>query len=806
MRSSSGSLFQSLGAEQLKDLSPMVDRRARGIERRESEEEQRAQDAWTSRTEAEGWRQQGGRGGAGWRGARDLNQTDRFTVLVAQSQLRLHCRQTETEALSSTLQLNIGLVWDLHVCFMRKSDSILLWTCVIESELHSRTSSEMGSDCRFFMHVVKAAGCKVTSEEQIGSLLELEGEVQSHSPDPQQASVSDLSASMATHSDSLASHSSPVQMMDSGLLGTFSGFSQPAGIGMNVEVGTAPLQPQKLPSVSELQYPSPRAGSDVPKDHSATLPEPHAPLSPLDVSAGSLDDSWQDQTGPLSTEPPFAPSISVKFSDQADLLAASPEDTPDSWPSRESTTYAGGDERDTDGSDRKQKRKKKRRQKDEGSYEHLEGRGELEMQGAGENTPPAEESYHRIGPRRDRGEGGWEEQLGKSGARGKKSKNRKKLPEEWSVTVEPFVPSSVTASETKAEAMVDLGSPTKERMEISSAHMETNQNTWKKGFNPEEDSSPLSQGVRSPTSAAISPLVLNSELNATAAPFTMPSSTNKTTLGSVPEAASSGDPVDVLIDTENASLGHSNQTFYPPFSTENTGALGDMVDSGLFDISSSFQESSMQGVSEGDTSAFSSASQTSQTVSPKDEALASAPPLSPSDASWLLNTSKLSSKSEIFDLSDTSALGLPLPLGLTFNTPSPAPLRSPKTTAQNSSPSIKMENRPRSNQESSPHRHPLLLHRPLLLQSLPEFQDLVSILQQSLFFLALLIQWKTQLWSLQLSPSWKCRVPADSFPCPSFQHFLSLPPIGGYKEDLNQPPHLNSSLLYLAIKCLLIFP
>ncbi|MED6287077.1 hypothetical protein CHARACLAT_012764 [Characodon lateralis] len=220
----------------------MVDRLARGIERRESEEEQVLNghtvvtpdqrqimscclslpasippiafvvlshtptphfnsgpigSAWTSRTEAEGWRQQGGRGG---------NRT--------------------------------------------------------------------------------AAGCKVTSGEQIGSLLELEGEVQSHSPDQQQASVSDLSASMATHSDSLASHSSPVQMMDSGLLGTFSGFSQPGGIGMNVEVGTAPLQPQKLPSVSELQYPSPRAGSDIPKDHSAMLPEPHAPLSPLDVSAG----------------------------------------------------------------------------------------------------------------------------------------------------------------------------------------------------------------------------------------------------------------------------------------------------------------------------------------------------------------------------------------------------------------------------------------------------------------------------------------------------------------------------------------
>uniref|UniRef100_A0A3P9P6T5 Microtubule-associated protein n=1 Tax=Poecilia reticulata TaxID=8081 RepID=A0A3P9P6T5_POERE len=483
-------------------------------------------------------------------------------------------------------------------------------------------------------------------------------------------------ASMAAHSDSLASHSSSVQMMDSGMLGPFPGFSQPGGIGMNVEVGAAPLQPQKPSSISESQYPTPQAGSEVPKDHSAMLPESQAPGSPLDVSAGSLDDSWQDQIGSPSTDPSFAPSVSVKFSDQVDQLAAKPENTPESWPGRESTAYAGGDERDTDGSDRKQKKKKKRRQKDEGSYEHVESRGQPEMQEAGENTPPTEEFYHRIGPRRDRGECGWEEQLGKSGGRGKKSKNRKKLPEEWAVTAEPFVPSSVTASEMKVEALVDLGSSVNETMESSFADMDTSQHTWKKEFYPEEDPSTLPQDLFSPTAAAISPLALNSELNATATPFTMPSSTNKTIPGSFPEA------VDVLMDTENAGLGQSNQNICPPFSSENTGAVADLIDRGMFDISSSFQESSMRAVSDGDTSAFSSASQTSQAVSPKGDVLASAPPLSPSDASWMLNNSQLSSNSDLFDFSDTSAASPPLPLGLSFNTPSPAPLRSPKTTAQ----------------------------------------------------------------------------------------------------------------------------
>uniref|UniRef100_A0A3Q2CGY1 Microtubule-associated protein n=1 Tax=Cyprinodon variegatus TaxID=28743 RepID=A0A3Q2CGY1_CYPVA len=520
----------------------------------------------------------------------------------------------------------------------------------------------------------------------------------------QEAHGAQKPVSMAAHSDSLASHSSPVQMMDSGLLGTFQGFSQPGGIGMTVEVGASPVQTQKTPSISEPQYPTPQAASDVPKDHSAALPEFHAPSSPLDASAGSLEDTWQDQTGAISTDPPLAPSITVTFSDQAEQLTASPEDAPGSWPSRESSAYAGGDERDTDGSDRKQKKKKKRRQKDEGSYENFESRDQSEMQGAGENTPPTEEFYHRIGPRRDRGEGGWEEHIGKSGGRGKKSKNRRKLPEEWAVTAEPFVPSSAIASETKSDIMMDLGSPNNELLETSLADTDGGKHAMKKEVYPEEGSTPLSQDVFSPTAAVISPLALNSELNATAAPFTMPSPTNKTTLGNFAGAASSGDPVDILLDTENAILGQSNQTFYNPFSSENTEAVGNMVDSGMFDTSSSIHESSMTGVSEGDTSAFSSASQSSQALSPK--VLASAPPLSPSDASWLLNNSQTSNSSDLFDFSETSAAGHPLLLGLSFNTPSPAPLRSPKTTAQEFQPKHKdgksTQNQSRKSPSSSP--------------------------------------------------------------------------------------------------------
>ncbi|XP_051267223.1 microtubule-associated protein 4 isoform X5 [Dicentrarchus labrax] len=533
-------------------------------------------------------------------------------------------------------------------------------------------------------HGVQKPGCKLTAGGQTSALRpEPQGEVWPRSLDQQQALATDfLSASMAGYSDPLGSQTSSAHMMDTGLMGAFSGFSQPGGMGVNLEVGAAPLSAEKIPSVAEPQHPTPPVGSDAPKEHSPMLPEPQAPRSPLDLSAGALGDGWPHQAGCLPTDLPFTPSVSTVISRHASHLAVSPDDAPDSWPSRESTAYAGGDEREGDGLDRKQKKKKKRRQKDEGSYEHLESRGQPELQAQGENTPVTEEFYHRIGPRRDRGEGGWEEQLGKSGGRGKRGKSRKKIPEEWGVMAEPFVPTS--ASQITEDVMMDLGSSVPANLEASFADMDTSQSPWKKEVFPEEGlvPSPLSQDLFSPTGTSINPLVLNSELKATAAPFTMPSTTNSATLASFPMASRPCDPFDLLIDTENASLGNRSQAFSPPFSPENEATGGDMVDSGMFDITSSLQESCVQGMPEADTSAFSPASQPSPGLSPKGEVLASAPPLSPSDASWLLNDSHMSSNSDPFDFSDMSTSGHPLPLGLSFDTPSPAPLRSPKTTAQ----------------------------------------------------------------------------------------------------------------------------
>ncbi|XP_029935447.1 microtubule-associated protein 4 isoform X3 [Myripristis murdjan] len=538
-------------------------------------------------------------------------------------------------------------------------------------------------------------GCKLTAGGQTSALRpEPQGEVRPRSLD-QQALASDfLAASMADYSDPLGSQTSPAQMMDSGAMGAFTGFSQPAlGVmGVNIEVGAAPLSAERPPSIAEPQQPSTPVGSDAPKQHSPMLPEPQPPRSPLDLSAGALGDCWPDEAGCLPNDLPFTPSVSSVISRHASHLAASPDDPPDSWPSRESSAYAGGDEKEGDGLDRKQKKKKKRRPKDEGSYEHLD-RGQFDLQGLGESSPTTEEYHHRVGPRRDRGaEGGWEEQLGKSGGRGKKGKSRKKLPEEWGVMAEPFVPSSAAASQISAEVMMDLGSSTQPHLDTSFPSMGTSLSPRSKEFYPDEGliSPPLSEDLFSHTAANVSPLVLNSELKATAAPFTMPSNNNNTTLGSLPKAPCPGDPFassyhDLLMDSENASLGNTTEAFSPPLSPESEMVSSDMVDSGMFEHTRSLTESCVQVVYEGDTSAFSPASQPSPDISPKEnhgEVVASAPPLSPSEASWLLNDSQLSSNSEPFDYSDIATQGLPLTLGLAFDTPSPAPLRSPKTTAQ----------------------------------------------------------------------------------------------------------------------------
>lgn len=267
------------------------------------------------------------------------------------------------------------------------------------------------------------------------------------------------------------------------------------------------------------------------------------------------------------------------------------------------------------------------------------------------------------------------------------------------MTAEPLVPASAVASQIKEEVLLDLGTA------AESSFADSNQSPWIQEEIVEEDllPKPLSEDLFSVTS--ISPLVLNSALNATAAPFTMPSTTNSATFESMPGNSYPAESFDLLMESENSGLDQGN------LSQEREAKVGDVIDSGMIDSTSFAQESCAHGVPEQD--AFPPASPSSQGHSP--EVLASAPPISPSDTLWVLNDSQLSSSTESFDLGNKKTQAHPLPSGLSFDTPCPAPLRSPKTTAQefdlkdektkkrkSSSPSLKGSTSPGETQQAPP--------------------------------------------------------------------------------------------------------
>ncbi|XP_028289980.1 microtubule-associated protein 4-like isoform X2 [Gouania willdenowi] len=372
--------------------------------------------------------------------------------------------------------------------------------------------------------------------------------------------------------------------------------------------------------MNQSEKATPPVRSEVTKEHSPMKPEPQPPRSPLDLSAGT---GCPEPAAFLSPHTGFFTSSSEQRTNCENPDAAA----------------AGGDEREADGLDRKQqqKKKKKRRQKEDGFYEHLESRGKSETHGLEENISPTEEGSHWVRPQQDRGDRAWEEPMGKSGGRTKRVKSRKKPPEEFGVMADTFVPSSSASPQVTEEVLLDLGSPHTSPELAPYGHMDT-----KDISDPNLVPGPLSEDLFLPDSSLI-PLVLNSELKATAAPFTMPFIQ---TLDS-----NNAESFDLFMTTEN--------NINLPLSPDAKTTAEDIVDSGM--------SRSVHVTPDADTSAFSSASKSSPALSPYGAAVASAPPLSPSDASWLINESRMSSSSKLFDFS--------------LETESPKPLRTPKTAA-----------------------------------------------------------------------------------------------------------------------------
>ncbi|KAK7123278.1 hypothetical protein R3I93_021633 [Phoxinus phoxinus] len=189
-----------------------------------------------------------------------------------------------------------------------------------------------------------------------------------------------------------------------------------------------PAEPLKVPA-EPLKIPAepPKVPAEPPKVPAEPLAAT-TPKSPLDTSAGVFGDHWSDEAG-IPSDLPFTPSVSTVISRHASHLVESQSDTTDPQWSPRDRSVGDAEEREGEGSDRKkEKKKKKRRPRDEVYDFHAEMQSESALP----------ESLHQS-----KEDGGWED-VGRIGGRAKKPKSRKKIPEEWAIHAEPFVPASAS--------------------------------------------------------------------------------------------------------------------------------------------------------------------------------------------------------------------------------------------------------------------------------------------------------------------------------------------------------------------------
>ncbi|XP_037393052.1 microtubule-associated protein 4 isoform X5 [Pygocentrus nattereri] len=492
---------------------------------------------------------------------------------------------------------------------------------------------------------------------------EPQGEVWPRQAD-QQAFVSDfLPGSMAGYPDQWGAQPHTAQMMDSGLMGPFSGFSQPAmGMGINMDVGVAPLQPEKPPSIADSQK-LPSLASEA-----LTMRK-----NPVDISPGVSADRWPDDAG-IPSDLPFTPSVSTVIGRHASHLTESTQDaSANQWSHRDSG-LGELDEREHEGSDRKKEKKKKKRRPKEDIWDPMESKSQLEMQGENISLP---EGSHQLSPRKERDRDvGWDrEDIVRGGGRIKKGKSRKKIPEEWAIHAEPFVPASASRSQ-------DFG-----------ADMAT---STLAGEASGQDLVSLSEDF---PDGSVMPSLLTRDLlslTATSPPALLdlsPAAPLATCPGHGPGFSPTG-PLsvssgfqDLLMETDSVDLGNTKDAFTLPVDPGKANPLASTMNDTQGFVSGGGpheelifeQEPSFIGPTVG-THVLADAPVVDPLMSTPGsagfgssmEALISAPPFSPSGTAWSLNDSQLNNHSEPFDITSMEGVTYEAPI------PVPAPLPSPR--------------------------------------------------------------------------------------------------------------------------------
>ncbi|XP_016339550.1 microtubule-associated protein 4-like isoform X6 [Sinocyclocheilus anshuiensis] len=422
-------------------------------------------------------------------------------------------------------------------------------------------------------------------------------------------------------------------MMDSSPMAAFTGFSQPSVMSA-VITGAAPFQTERPAGVAEVQEPPATQATEAPKIPSEPLAAT-TPKSPQDTSAGVFGDCWSDEAG-IPSDLPFTPSVSTVISRHAGPLVESPHDTANpQWSPRDSGA-GDADEREGEGegSDRKkEKKKKKRRPRDEVYDFPTEMQSESALSDSPNQPSPCKERYR---------DGGWEDGS-RFGGRVKKPKSRKKIPEEWAIHAEPFVPASACVAQ---EFTTDIS---QSLLEVDSGLVS------------------LSEDY---TDGSLIPLSLTQDLlslTATSPPSTThlePAMPSPKSPGQAPDlspqhplSTSSGFH-DIIMETEDSHACNLSDT--QPFISP-----GGAFEKAMFGQDHTYTAS--MGTQESPLKEPQTSTPGSTCFVPPMEALISALPFSPSGPAWSLNN-----HNQPFDLE-----------GVAFETsvPVPAPLPSPKSKA-----------------------------------------------------------------------------------------------------------------------------
>uniref|UniRef100_A0A8C1VZK1 Microtubule-associated protein n=1 Tax=Cyprinus carpio TaxID=7962 RepID=A0A8C1VZK1_CYPCA len=397
-----------------------------------------------------------------------------------------------------------------------------------------------------------------------------------------------------------------------------------------VITGAAPFQTERPSGVAEMQEPPASLATEAPKIPSEPLTAT-TPKSPQDTSAGVFGERWSDEAC-ISSDLPFTPSVSTVISRHAGPLVESPHDTADpQWSPRDSGA-GDAEERESEGSDRKkEKKKKKRRPRDEMYDFHTEMQSESALS----------DSPHQPCKERDR-DGGLEDGS-RFGGRVKKPKSRKKIPEEWAIHAEPFVPASACVPQ---ELATDIS---QSLLEVDSGLVSLSEDYTDGSLIPLS----LTQDLLSLTATSPpSTMLVEAAMPSPKPPGQAPGLSHQHPLSS-----SSGFN-DILMETEDSLACNLSDTqpFISPGGTFEEAMVGQ---DHTYTASMGTQESPLKEPQ--------SSTPGSACFVPPMEALITAPPFSPSGPAWSPNN-----HNQPFD-----------PEGVAFETSVsvPAPLASPKSKA-----------------------------------------------------------------------------------------------------------------------------